>query len=95
MFLTFYTVSTGKGWKINYDSSVVTGNELIQINAGIFTEAYKIRRQHIGYPSYELFADTWFVQNVGLVKMDLIESDTWRLRFRNERWELIWYHLTE
>lgn len=90
-----FPLVVGNGWNIDYDISLVTEEDSISINAGTITEAFRVQRQRIGAPTYELFADTWFVHNIGLLKMDLIEIDTWSIRFRHEHWELIYYHLAE
>jgi hypothetical protein len=90
-----FPLVVGYGWEINYDSSLVLEENPTSINAGEFSTAFKIHRSNSRPPNYLLLADSWFVQNVGLVKMDLVEWDTWWFRHRIEHWELIWYHLNE
>jgi hypothetical protein len=90
-----FPLIVGNGWKINYDSSLVLEENPTSIGAGEFNTSFKIHRRKSGLPSYLLSADSWYVQNVGLVKMDLVDWDTWWCRHIIEHWELIWYQLNE
>lgn len=82
-----FPLEVGKYWlnsgKIT-DSSIVKSIESVNVPADNFTESYKIERNWGGFNVYG-YSDTWFVDNVGIVKMyrriggfDNIK-DTWEL----------------
>ena len=66
-----FPLEVGKYWKNPdqiSDSSIVKNIEPVTVPSGIYSEAYLIDRNWGGFNVYG-FSKTWFVDNVGIVKM--------------------------
>lgn len=66
-----FPLAVGKYWKNPdqiTDSSIVKSIDLVNVPADNYTEAYRIERNYGGFNVYG-YSVTWFVDNVGIVKM--------------------------
>jgi len=87
-----FPLEVGKYW-INHDqisdSSVVKSLEPVTVPADNYPESYRIERNWGGFNVYG-YSITWFVDNVGIVKMNRRIQGFDRIK---ESWELLTYTL--
>jgi hypothetical protein len=85
-----FPLETGKYWKNPdriADSSIVKAIESVAVPVGTYPAAYRIERNWAGLNIYG-YSITWFVDNVGIVKM---YTKIQGFDIKNETWELLSY----
>ncbi len=87
-----FPLEVGKTWNNPdqvYDSSIVKNNEAVSVPADNFSNAFRIERNWGSFNVYG-YSITWFVENVGIVKMYRRIQGFDNIK---ETWELLSYNV--